>query len=89
MKMTQKQCEKWAKIRQMGRRRYVWLFGVAGWGLTTAVFWSVLMAYLKGWDQLPVFLILALIGFPIGGYFYGRLMWKWSEASFQRANPNG
>lgn len=33
MGMTQKQREKWAKTRQMGRTRFVWLTGVAGWGL--------------------------------------------------------
>ena len=45
MKMTEKQRERWAKTRQMGRVRFVWSAGVLGWGVTTAVTWSRFMAY--------------------------------------------
>lgn len=88
MKMTRRQLEKWAKTRQMGRSRYVWLFGVAGWGTTTGLLWAFFMAWMKEWSQLPMFLALAAITFFIGGYLFGRMTWTWSEATFQRANHN-
>lgn len=86
MRMTRKQLEKWSKTRQMGRSRYVWRFWVLGWGIGTGVLWSILMAFDKGWNQLPMFLGLGLIDFPIAGYFLGKLMWKWSERSFEKVN---
>jgi len=81
MRMTQKQLEKWAKTRQMGRSRYVWLLGVGFWGLTVGVTWAVSMAFDKGWNQLPQFLILGLIVFPMCGYFVGQWLWKTSEGN--------
>jgi hypothetical protein len=88
MRMSQKNLEKWAKIRQTGRSRFVWLYCVVGWGLTTGAVWAVLMAFEKGWPELPMFLILGLIGFPIGGFFLGRWMWKRNERDFNNASQN-
>jgi len=50
------------------------------------------MAALQGWDRLPFLLPAALIGFPIGGFFFGRWTWKFFEEEFERASrekPNG
>ena len=63
----------------MGRSRFVMRFWVLGWGLTTALFWSLLMAYTEGWYQLPIFLAFGLIGFPPGGLVIGRMMWAMNE----------
>ncbi len=87
MRVSQKQLDKWAKIRRMGRSRYVRNHWVLGWGLTVAIVWSFWMAFEKGWGQLPIFLVLALIGFPFGGYFLGRMMWRLSEKQYLRAYP--
>jgi hypothetical protein len=86
MKMGQKQLASWAKTRQKGRTRYIWLYGVAGWGLATGVFWAVAMAAWQGWDRLPLLLPLALVAFPIGGFFFGRRMWNVFEEQFQQAS---
>jgi hypothetical protein len=86
MGVTQKQLEKWAKTRQMGRARYVWRYGVLGWGLATGVLWSICRGFLRGGDQLPVLLVLALIIFPIGGYFFGQWTWKKGEENFQQGS---
>jgi hypothetical protein len=88
MRMTWRHREKWSKIRQMGHSRYVRLFWVIGWGLGTGVLWSIFMALTKGWDQLPLFLVLGLIGFPLGGHFLGQMMWKINERTFERADQN-
>jgi hypothetical protein len=86
MKMSQKQLENWARIRQRGRTRYVWFNGVLCWGLSTGVLWAVTMAAVQGWQRLPLLLAIALIGFPLGGYFVGRCTWKLTEARFQQAS---
>jgi hypothetical protein len=51
MRMTPKQMEKWARIRDVDRTRYIWLYGVFGWGIPVAVFWSLAMAMLRGWEH--------------------------------------
>jgi uncharacterized membrane protein len=83
--MTEKQAARWAKTRQMGRGRYTLIYGVLIWGVVTGILWAVAMAWMQGWNQLPGFLIFGLIGFPIGGYFYGRLMWRIFEARYDAA----
>jgi hypothetical protein len=82
--MNQRQMEKWAVTRAKGRRRYIWLFGVAFWGLFTGILWSVAMGALEGWDHLPILLPLALILFPVGGYFVGAWTWNRAEDEFQK-----
>lgn len=86
MKMTQKQLENWARIRQRGRTRYIWLNGVLYWGLSTGVLWAVTMAAVQGWDRLPRLLAFAVIGFPIGGIFFGLWTWKLAEDRYQQAS---
>jgi len=87
--MTEKQAARWKKTRQMGRGRYTLIYGVLIWGVVTGVLWSIAMAWMQGWAQLPGLLVLALIGFPIGGYFYGRLMWRIFESRYHAAVQNG
>jgi len=91
MKMSQKQMMNWAKTRQQGLTRYVWIYGVLTWGLTTGVMWAVVTAAMQGWEQLPFLLPVALIGFPIGGFFFGILTWKLAENQYEQAtrdNPS-
>lgn len=84
--MSQKQLVNWAKTRQKGRARYVWLNGVLTWGLTTGVLWAIAMAAMQGWERLPLLLALAVICFPIGGFFYGMWTWKMAENQYQQAS---
>jgi hypothetical protein len=56
-----------------------------GWGVTTGITFSIVMAAIQGWDRLPILLPLALVLFPIGGIFWGKWMWKWGEARYQKA----
>ncbi len=79
MKMNVKQKERWARLREMGRRRYIWIHGVLGWGVSVAIAWSVSIAWDEGWDRLPILLPIALVLFPFGGYFFGAIMWRMME----------
>ena len=85
MRMSDKQMARWEKTRRMGRTRYIWLVGVLGWGVATGTMWAVAMAAMRGWDRLPVLLAIALVGFPLGGYFFGMWTWKVSESQYQKA----
>jgi hypothetical protein len=81
----EKRWGKWRQVRARGRRRFVWVNGVVGWGIPTAILWSIWMGYSIGWNRTVSFLISALIFFPIGGYFWGAWMWYWMERSYKKA----
>ena len=81
--LTQKQAAKWKKTRELGSRRFTLINGVLLWGLPAGIVWAIAMAALQGWNRLPLFLVLALIGFPLGGVFYGKLMWRIFEARYE------
>jgi hypothetical protein len=86
--MTPKQAERWARVREKGRTRFVWIRGVFGWGIPVAVFWSIWMGWIQGWDRLWILTPLALVLFPIGGYFWGVVMWRKFESAYQEATQN-
>jgi len=83
--LTEKQAARWKKTRRMGRWRYTLIYGVLLWGIPVAILWSVAMAWTQGWGMLPNLLKLSLIGFPIGGVLYGRLMWWIFETRYEAA----
>ena len=77
--------KKWAKTREQGRTAYVLKYGVIGWGIPTAVMFSIVLAAIQGWDRIWILLVVSLIFFPIGGIAFGILTWKASEAKYQKA----
>ena len=83
--MSERDLARWEVTRSKGRSRHIWLFGVLGWGLCTGLMWALLMGWQQGWDQLPGLLIFGLIGFPIGGYFWGAWMWTHIEKKYNQA----
>lgn len=86
MPMTEKQRAKWAVTRQKGRTRFVLLNGVLGWGVSVAVGWSVAMTAVNGqWDRFPLTFLIAIVGFPVGGYVMERFLWAQQEREFQKA----
>ena len=77
MKPDEKQIAQWHRVYKQGRSRFIWVRGVLGWGVPTAIVWSAIMAWSEGWTKFLQLLPIALITFPIGGYFWGAWMWKW------------
>jgi len=63
------------------KRRFVLRCGVLAWGVTTAVLWTALMCLMRvaadafTWQRALVQLLVALVLFPIAGYFWG--LWTW------------
>jgi hypothetical protein len=77
--------EKSDKIRKLGRGKFVLRYGVLGWGISTAILFSLIMGFTEGWDGFVFKLIPALIIFPLGGFVWGRLMWAFLERTDKRA----
>jgi hypothetical protein len=66
----------------MGEKKFVWVRGVLFWGIFTALTWSVLMEYMNPSDNILLRPIIALILFPIGGFFWGKWAWKANEKKY-------
>jgi hypothetical protein len=73
---------KWERTRAKGRNRFIWVTGVLCWGVLTGLVWSVVMAMFQGWDRLGVLIPIALIAFPIGGYWFGSNVWRKTEERY-------
>jgi hypothetical protein len=78
--LTTKQAARWRKTRQIGRGRYTLIYGVLLWGLSSGVIWAVAMSWMMGWERLPIYLVGAVVAFPLAGTLWGRLMWRILEA---------
>jgi hypothetical protein len=66
-------------VRGLSRSQFVRRYGVLGWGVSTAVIWAVLMVAIESSASLLVLLPIALVLFPIGGYFFGQALWSVHE----------
>ncbi len=77
--MSHSDTEKWAKLSKLGRSQYVLRVGVLGWGVPTAMLFSLIEGYRLGWDQFVFQLVPALVIFPVAGIFFGRAMWRMLE----------
>ncbi len=80
--MNEKQAARWEESRKMGRMRFIITRGVVGWGIPVAVAWSTAMYWRQPFDKVWVGTLLALIVFPIGGYFFGAVLWRTSEKQY-------
>ena len=89
--MTEAKLRGWAKTRAMGRPAFVLKHGILGWGLPTAILWSICVGADEGFASLPVLLIISLMIFPAGGYVFGRVLWAVFErihSGSESASPN-
>ena len=74
---------RWAAIRQRGRRRYIVVSGVLGWGVPTAILTTTFMQLVGGVPG-PFLgrLALGLVTFPLGGIWFGAWMWSVNERRY-------
>src|SRR5215467_13319796 len=90
---TQAQQEHWRKVRDTGKKNFVWKTGVLRFGGTM----FVVMTALDLFRYLPlrsgvadnlfeIFfqIIIGLLVWPLAGYFWGVLMWRFYEWHFSR-----
>lgn len=71
--------DKFNKLRRLldkGKWHYIFVHGMLGWGVSTAILFSLLQAFLGEVAFLDV-MVFSLIMFPIGGLFWGLYMWSY------------
>lgn len=81
--MRKEQIMKWEATRTMGRNAFILKFWVLGWGVTTALFNTVIRWW---WFEETLFPLLgkSLVLFPIGGYFLGAFLWRYTERKWHK-----
>ncbi|MGQ8366194.1 hypothetical protein [Glaciecola sp. 1036] len=77
--------EKWEQTRAKGKTRFVIMKGVIGWGVTTAILWSIIMAFVAPTDNLWLRPLLALVLFPLGGIAFGHFAWQSAEKKYAKS----
>jgi hypothetical protein len=82
--MSAEQWDRWRVIRERGERAYILRYGVVYWGVSMAVLFSLAPILNIEFDHLWWFkVLLAWVLFPLGGYYYGRWMWKFMEQKYR------
>lgn len=77
--------EKWEKIRAKGKWNYILLDGVLGWGVSTAVLFSVIFPLIDGKQSFLHVFALSIFLFPLGGIAWGYFMWMFIEKAYEKA----
>ena len=80
--------ERWERQRAMGRRAFLWRYGVLGWGLPAALL-TIAYAFIKEqglrWSpdaassKLRLGIALTLVLFPALGHAFGARLWEARE----------
>ncbi len=79
----EKRRERMKRIVAKGRGHYVVVWGMIGWGVPTALLFTWGMSAWQGMSFLGL-LPLSLTLFPIGGYLWGAIMWRFIEAQVKQ-----
>jgi len=66
----------WIRVSKLGRNKYIFFFGVLGWGLPVAILFALDQGFFNDLSNTWPELILAFTIFPLGGIFWGYFMWK-------------
>ncbi|HLA89543.1 MAG TPA: hypothetical protein VJL28_03805 [Gemmatimonadaceae bacterium] len=87
---------RWEKRRAMGRRAFVWRYGVLGWGLPAALL-TIAYAFIREqgfrWSadtaspRLRAGIVIILVLFPLLGHLLGGHLWDARER--RRAERRG
>ena len=88
--MNQKSAQRWEKIREKGKKRYIALYGVLLWGLSTSVLFILIskLIFDQSYYQSPTKVGLVVLCFCIGGYIWAHFMWNTIEKKFQTDQKN-
>ena len=81
--MSDREASTWDAVRARGRRRYILMSGVLGWGLPMA--FGVVLGEELLLDRPGPFLgrlAISLVMFLLGGFWFGRKMWADNERRY-------
>lgn len=86
--VTEAADKRWERRRTMGRRAFVWRYGVLGWGLPAALL-TIAYAFIReqgfAWSadtasaKLRVGIVITLVLFPVLGHLFGGRLWDTRE----------
>ncbi|SRR6266849_3819346 len=83
------QRDHWQKVKAQGKNSFILRMGVVRWGGTMFVVMTVL-DLLRHAPSSYVFDIIAnLLIWPLGGYFWGLLMWRYWAYRFEKQMSGG
>lgn len=83
--MNEKQRLNWEKERAKGRKTFIWLYGILGWGVTMAISFSFVKPWVGNEPLSAVQILLSFTLFPLGGIILGLLVWKQKEKRYEKA----
>jgi len=86
--MSAQNIEKLKALVEKGKWSYVLKIGVLGWGVPTAVIWSVTMQF-KGSIPFIKSLLFALAIFPACGVLFGLIMWFFVKRQYKNVELQG
>ena len=77
----------WKKTREMGRTKFILIYGVFFWGLILAI--AFFFLNVKVYPSIPwhILLLVSIVIFGIAGYFVGYFSWKSAEKKYN-SNQN-
>ncbi len=85
----ERQRRRWIEIKNKGRKRFILIYGILGFGLTTAVLSEVFhILFFHYAFEIPDFIIKLLL-WPIIGWIWGSLMWRWSMKQWEHHDTTG
>jgi len=94
--MTKREFARWKKLRSKGKKHFVLMHGVIGWGVVMAVAMPFVTWLLNSIDPDPLHppdhvktVLLAFLIFPIGGYIWGAFIWSVMEKRYARHLQGG
>lgn len=80
--------DKFNKLKRLmdkGKWHYIFVYGVFGWGVSTAILFSLLLVF-SGETSFVDAIFQSLIMFPIGGFFWGLYMWSYFVKQYTKIN---
>jgi hypothetical protein len=86
---TPAQQEHWREVRVTGRKNFIWKFGVIRYGGTMFIVMTALdlfrhQPFRRDLADYLFEIILGLLIWPLAGYCWGVLMWRFYEWHFSR-----
>ena len=81
--MDSQKKEKLERTVQKGMARFVLVSGMLGWGIPTAILFSIIQ-HSTGTPQTISTVALSLVLFPIGGLLWGAAMWWFVKAQYNK-----
>ncbi|HUX27832.1 MAG TPA: hypothetical protein VMV39_03555 [Terracidiphilus sp.] len=80
----ERQCDRWEKIRQKGKTRFLLLRGVLGYGGFMYLFMVCARVFVSH-ERLAWPYMLISCGWFVAGYFWGIWIWRWYDDEFHGA----